>query len=57
MEDIKVCKGVFINGTVFSEHLNTDVTEEEFVTALFEMCEQHGWLFGGYTAEIDDSDE
>ena len=57
MEDIKVCKGIEIHGTVFSAHVNTDITEDEFLTALFEMCEQHGWLFGGYTEEIDDSDE
>lgn len=57
MEDLRVCKGVFVHGTVFSEHLNTDVTEDEFLTALLEMCNEKGWLFGGYTEEIDDSDE
>ena len=57
MEDLRVCKGVFVHGTVFSENLNTDVTEDEFLTALLEMCNEKGWLFGGYTEEIDDNDE
>ena len=54
---IRVCKGVQIQGTIFSEYLNTDVDQDEFNLAFLEMCEQHGWLFGGGTSEIDDSDE
>ena len=54
---IRVCKGVEIKGTIFSEYLNTDVNEDEFNLAFLEMCEKHGWLFGGGTVEITDEDE
>ena len=52
-----MAKIITINGTIFSEHINKNVTEEEFTNAFIDFIESKGWLFGGTVSENDDDDE
>ena len=49
-----MAKIIEINGTVFSENINEDITEEEFTDAFLDFIESRGWLFGGIVSEDND---
>ena len=50
-------KIIEINGTVFSRHVDKDVTEEEFFEAFSAFLDANDYLFGGGWTEADDDDE
>ena len=50
-------KIIEINGTVFSRHVDRDITEEEFFDAFSAFLEDNDYLFGGGWEETDDDDE
>ena len=52
-----MAKIIEINGTVFSRHVDKDVTEEEFFDAFSAFLEANDYLFGGGYKETDDDDE
>lgn len=49
-----MAKIIEINGTVFNENINEDITEEEFTDAFLDFIESRGWLFGGTVLEDND---
>ena len=49
-----MAKIIEINGTVFSENINEDITEKEFTDAFLDFIESRGWLFGGTVSEDND---
>ena len=50
-------KIIEINGTVFSRHVDKDVTEEEFADLFFQFLDDNDLIFGGGWTEEDDDDE
>ena len=50
-------KIIEINGTVFSRHVDKDVTEEEFFEAFSAFLDANDYLFGGGMKETEDDDE
>lgn len=52
-----MAKIIEINGTVFSRHVDRDITEEEFFEAFSAFLETNDYLFGGGWEETDDDDE
>ena len=58
MEEVYcMSKIIEINGTVFSRHVDKDVTEEEFFEAFSAFLDANDYLFGGGYKETDDDDE
>ena len=55
--ELQTSNGILINGTIFSQHLNTDVDETEFKLAFLQMCKEHDWIYSGDFKQIDDSNE
>ena len=49
-----MAKIIEINGTIFNENINEDITEEEFTDAFLDFIESKGWLFGGTVSEDND---
>lgn len=47
-------KLITLNGTVFSRHVNTDITEEEFFEAFEKFLNDNDYLYGGTITEEDD---
>lgn len=52
-----MAKIIEINGTVFSRHVDRDITEEEFFDAFSAFLDANDYLFGGGWEETDDDDE
>lgn len=52
-----MAKIIEINGTVFSRHVDKDITEEEFFEAFSAFLDANDYLFGGGWKEEDDDDE
>ena len=52
-----MAKIIEINGTVFSRHIDKDITEEEFFEAFSAFLDANDYLFGGGWKETDDDDE
>ena len=52
-----MAKIIEINGTVFSRHVDKDITEEEFFDAFSAFLDANDDLFGGGIRETDDDDE
>ena len=58
MEEVYyMAKIIEINGTVFSRHIDKDITEEEFFDAFSAFLDANDYLFGGGICESDDDDE
>ena len=57
MEVLYMSKIIEINGTVFSRHVDKDVTEEEFFEAFSAFLDANDYLFGGGYKEANDDDE
>ena len=57
MEVLYMSKIIEINGTVFSRHVDKDVTEEEFFEAFSAFLDANDYLFGGGMKESDDDNE
>ena len=58
MEEVYyMSKIIEINGTVFSRHVDKDITEEEFFDAFSAFLDANDYLFGGGWEETDDDDE
>ena len=58
MEEVYyMSKIIEINGTVFSRHVDKDVTEEEFFEAFSAFLDANDYLFGGGYKEANDDDE
>ena len=57
MEVKYMSKIIEINGTVFSRHVDKDVTEEEFFEAFSAFLDANDYLFGGGYKEANDDDE
>ena len=51
-----MAKLININGTVFSRHVDKDVTEEEFLEAFSAFLEANDYLFGGGFSEEEDDE-
>ena len=52
-----MAKIIEINGTVFSRHVDKDITEEEFFNAFSAFLDANDYLFRGSMEETDDDDE
>ena len=58
MEEVYyMSKIIEINGTVFSRHIDKDITEEAFFEAFSAFLDANDYLFGGGYKETDDDDE
>ena len=58
MEEVYyMSKIIEINGTVFSRHVDKDITEEEFFEAFSAFLDANDYLFGGGYKEANDDDE
>ena len=52
-----MAKIIEINGTVFSRHIDKDITEEEFFDAFPAFIDANDYLFGGDLCDPDDDNE
>ena len=52
-----MAKIIEISGTVFSRHVDKDITEEEFFEAFSAFLDANDYLFGGGYKEANDDDE
>ena len=52
-----MAKIIEIKGTVFSRHVDKDITEEEFFDAFTAFLDANDYIFGGGYKEANDDDE